>query len=136
MDKSTANAIRLRITALAEDIAKEFGVSVQGARAVYDDNRLKLTLEMHHENDAGLSSAEEEAFRRFAPAFGISPDAYGMEFISNERLMVLCGYNGRARRFPFIAQDKATGARYKYTSQFVQKRAQELGLTTGAEPVA
>lgn len=102
-----------------EMLARKYGVTFSRGNGKYSDNAftftgMKFTVQ---ETSTGVSGAEAE-YKRLAP-FGYK-ETYGKTLRIAGKEMKLVAIQTKAKKYPFIAEDVATGKRFKLTTEQVR----------------
>lgn len=123
MDRAKVKGLREKLQTLFNDHwdDDDIEVSIGNASFTTDDAVFKVSM---FERDADVSSKAEADFKKYAPLFGLDPDAYGHLFIHGGKTFEVCGMKPSARKYPVLAKEIGGDERvYKF-----QPRAVEAAL--------
>lgn len=117
MDKAQAAALHNDLLAAISTVLAKHGMDKQKSNIKYTtDGEVTFTLE------AATPTAKENNLERWAEYMGIPTSAVRTKVWSNDKLLKLVDFNRRAPKMPWIAEDVATGKRYKLSTDAVKAR--------------
>jgi len=113
INKTTAN--QLSTAVVAELVAFRFKGGVMGASLV-------MKIEAAIVNEDGSAETEfAAAFKRYVDEHGIPLEALGKKFPHGNKQFILRGYNPSAPKFPWVAENVATGEMHRLTKGGVER---------------
>ena len=121
--EAITNIIRPEL-AKAIAVLEQYGLSVRVGNAAYTDTTVTLKVECAVRNaDGTAQTRESESFKQMAQYI----DLEASDLFQTYGGYKIMGYNGKARKYPIIAQKVADGKTYKFTvKQIVRYKEQAL----------
>lgn len=120
MDSKKVDLISAEVEAALAKIAKKHNVEFKRGNIRYSDSHMKFTgLQFVEATEGGLDPKLKRNFEFYAPMEGIKETALNVWFKGDRGDMKLVGYNTRARKNPYMLEDKS-GAKYKAPLRFVK----------------
>lgn len=121
MDKQKAQQMRVFLEVALTGFEEHFGVAVKIGSIRYTDTNASMRLEVSEVSENGeVQSREVEDFKRFADAYGLSPEWLGEKFTVRGKTFTITGLNTRAKKYKIRAKDEA-GNPYKFNELTVQR---------------
>ena len=126
MTKSEARKIMADLELAAAHVLEKHGMVVGKVSGKYGDSfSFTVTANKPEMNDNGIdgNTTEARTFLDFAWEYGITDPqaALGATFNQNGKTMQMVGLNLRARKFPFVVREVATGKTFKTQSGVASK---------------
>lgn len=97
--------------------AAELGLGVkQEGRWMYyrDGSTLQVKLQFIVGGEAGIEDKERATFDLYARSYGLEAQDFGAEITSQGKRYKLVGFNTKARKYPFLMQEIATGQKIRF----------------------
>ena len=92
------------------------GVKQEGRWQYYrDGSALQLKLQFVVGGEAGVEEKEREKFDLYARSFGLEPQDFGAVITSRGKQYKLIGFNTKARKFPYLMEEVATGEKIRFS---------------------
>ena len=125
MDKAQAAALHSDLLAAISTVLHKHGMDKNKSAIKYTaDGEVTFTL------NAATPTAKENNLERWAEYMGIPKASIGSKVWVNDKLLKLVDFNSRAPKMPWIAEDIASGKRYKLSTDAVKARF--VGASTTA----
>jgi hypothetical protein len=119
-DGTTCRAVAKAMEEALKPVGERYGLSIQFRGGRYQDTSYSPKVVCAIVDDGGtVQGPEVSDFKRYANLYGLKPDDLGREFRTDRGVFVLTGLKSRARRFPLLGKEKATGKVYKFTADVV-----------------
>lgn len=112
---------RVDIQEALNSVAEKHGLKIDTGSCTYNLGQgftMKIEASLINE-DGTVMSKEAKTFLQFAHLLGMPEDLLGQTFVQRGEEYTLKGYNPRARKFPFLA-DNAKGETYKFTEEAIR----------------
>lgn len=123
MTKSDARAIHEEVNAAMAVIAEKRGLVFRKANARFGSDSFGTKVEFAEVNGSGAATAEELDWKRSAHLFGLDPLFLGMTFTDySGRTFKVVGLKPRSKKYPVLAENVATGKRFKFGAATVKNR--------------
>lgn len=114
MDRDTVNQIRREVDEALTEIAARHSLAYVTKPWRFSSTTLSLKAEMAESEDGVALTSEARTLNANAKWLGLPEDALGRTFVSHGQVFTIAGYNGKARKYPIIA-NRSDGAPYKFT---------------------
>ncbi len=119
-DKTNLKNLRADVDAAMGNIASKYGIAIRLGNISFLPEKAtgKVEFVVTNNTSDGTSVNPREAvmkpdFKRYAHAFGLKPEQYGVIFIFGQERYKLVGLKPRAPKLPVIATNIANGTSYK-----------------------
>lgn len=91
------------------------GVKQEGRWQYYrDGSTLQVKLQFIVGGEQGVEDKERATFDLYARMFGLEPQDFGAEIVSQGKRYKLIGFNTKARKYPFLMEEIATGNKIRF----------------------
>lgn len=104
-------------------IGKDLNVNMVVGNASYGEDNCTFKLEVADIVNGKAVSKTASDFKIYAPSVGLKATDLGRKFTNpyNGKVFEIVGYKARGRKYPILANDIATGQRYKFGASMVKK---------------
>jgi hypothetical protein len=110
-DKKIADSLLAQLKGALDPLLKEHSLSLTKANGRYDDNVLKVSLELSVAG--GKSRREEQDYRDWAPLFDLDSSWYGLPFaFADGTVYKIAGIKPRAKKNAVIIARVSDGKRF------------------------
>lgn len=91
------------------------GVKQEGRWQYYrDGSTLQVKLQFIVGGEQGVADKERAKFDLYASLFGLEPQDFGAVIMSRGKQYKLIGFNTKARKYPYLMEDVATGDQIRF----------------------
>lgn len=124
LTRTQVQAITADIFKAMKEVEKKHDIKVsQDGNIGFSDIDFKLKLKVMIDDEDALMNKEKENFELYAEHHGFSPEGFNQVILVGGKQMRIVGYNPKARKYPIVAVEEGTDARYKlglstYTAKF------------------
>ena len=123
IDREACRIITGEVNEAITAIAKRHGlVLTLGKGAKFSGSSVTATYTVSTEVITASGGTAPSSFTRLAPSFGLSPDAFGKQFLSGGRWFEVVGINPSAHKFPIMAKCISDGKTYKFHATDVARQ--------------
>jgi hypothetical protein len=120
MNREMAKVLGARLTKAAEEISREFGLSVKYRGGKFDGTHFAAKVEFHILTENGSLSKDQNDFRLTAKSYNLAPDDFGRMFkLTNGSRYQIAGVSCRSYKYPIIGTD-SYGKRFKFRAEDVK----------------
>lgn len=119
-DRATCRQLGQDLERVLQQFAAERGVKVERAGGTFDGASFTAKLKFSVTGAAASDAARDE-FDAVCGAFGLTPAHRGAMFTWGNRRLRLVGFKAGSPKFPLLAEEPATGKRFKLTEDALPK---------------
>lgn len=118
-------------------LASRYGADVKAGKIRYDDTSFNLDIKVTKKSVNG-KPYEQVEFEKYCKLYDFKPEDYKKQFVCQNKIYTLTGFNSRASVRPIICSDEL-GKKYSFTSSLAHKSLKEspkTGITVVEEKVS
>ena len=117
--KNQFDCFRNEVNEALRELAEKYNFDIKASKIKYDDTSMDLTVKINDKEVSG-KSFEQTEFERMCSWYGLTPEDYGRQFMSNGNKFTLCGFKPRATKMPILARNE-NGQGYKFTEESIKR---------------
>ena len=103
-------------------MADKYGLTLEQKRITYYNDKMPVGYQLlvtETNGDGEVLDSAAKDLDKYAFRHGLGEGLYGREFTNGSDTFRICGYKPKSRKYPFIAENVATGKRYKFMTHTV-----------------
>ena len=119
--------IRVAMNIALGYVEKKFGIVIEVGGASYGQHDATFKVKLSILDEAGDSKADKSNFMSYALHRGFDTADFGRDFTSKGRQFKIVGWNRRARKYPVIVKEIATGDAWHFSVSAILRALGKAG---------
>ncbi len=119
IDRKTCGKLQDEVEAALQSLAKKHGVVIESGSGTYYGSHMTMKLKINTVSKDGLVNTKEaEVYKKYQKRLDL-PELR-TPFTSGSQKFEISGYAPRARKYPILAEDLATGDTYTFSEDAIR----------------